>query len=218
MLKHYYLRVSSLIVNHAILLLSIVHVVGIVGLLSPVSEYFRLLTPFTLILSGFVLWLGHRDHSKDFYFFALFVFAFGFVIEFLGVRYGILFGNYAYGSSLGPKLMGVPVIIGLNWLLIIYCVGALTESLNLPITIKILLGSALAIAIDWLIEPVAMQYDFWTWKAGVVPIQNYLGWFFTSSIMLAGYHLLKVRADLRMALPYYFIQVFFFLIINLAIR
>jgi putative membrane protein len=187
-------------------------------LLSPIQEYFRLLTPFNLLVSALVLWIHHHDRNRSFFLFAAFVFIFGFVVEVAGVQTGLIFGEYRYGASLGPKLLGVPVIIGLNWLLIIYCIASLVDTIRIPVVIKIILGSALAVFIDTLIEPVAIRYDFWKWTSVSVPLQNYIGWFATSLIMFSVYYLTKAKADNRLALGYYFIQLFFFLTLFLAIR
>mgnify|MGYP000848338629 CR=1 FL=1 len=192
------------------------HLVGIIGLLSPFQDYFRLLTPFNLVVSAFLLWLNHADRSTSFLMFALTVFTLGFGVEFLGVQYGFIFGHYSYGSTLGPKLFGVPIIIGLNWLLVIYCIGVLTESLTLRTLPKILLGAFLAVLMDTLIEPVAIRFDFWSWKGGVVPMQNYIGWFIVSAAMLTFFHVYRVKSENKLALPYYFVQLFFFLVLASA--
>lgn len=168
--------------------------------------------------SAVILWINHRERNREILWFSILVFALGFVVEFVGVRYGIIFGQYSYGSTLGPKLFNVPIIIGLNWLLVMYCIASLTDSLKIPTIMKIITGSLLAVAVDWLIEPVAMHFDFWTWKDGVVPVQNYMGWFFTSTVMQTAYHLLHVKAENKLALSFYFTQLFFFLILNIAIR
>jgi uncharacterized membrane protein len=39
----------------------------------------------------------------------------GLLVEALGVRTGLPFGRYAYGDALGPKLLGVPLVIPLAW-------------------------------------------------------------------------------------------------------
>lgn len=218
MLRHYYFRFSNLVTPYSIWIIGLLHIVGIAGMLSPFQEYFRLLTPFNLITCALLLWINHREREKQLLIFSAFVFVFGYLVEFTGVKTGMVFGHYQYGATLGPKLFGVPVIIGLNWLLIMYCVASLTDTLKISVVTKVLLASLLAIAIDWLIEPVAMYYDFWNWENGVVPFQNYVGWFATSIVMQTAYHLIRVKADNRLALTYYFIQLFFFLVLNLAIR
>ncbi len=218
MFRNYYFRFSTLITPYSIWIVGLLHLVGIVGMLSPFQEYFRLLTPFNLLMSAFILWVNHRDRNLEVLWYSIFIFMLGFLLEYIGVRYGIIFGQYAYGATLGPKLFNVPVIIGLNWLLVMYCIASLTESLRIPIILKIMGGASLAVAVDWLIEPVAMHFDFWTWKDDIVPFQNYVGWFFTSVVMQSAYHLLKVKAENKLALPFYFSQLFFFLILNIAIR
>jgi len=218
MLRHYYLRFSSLITAYSIWIVGLLHVIGVIGMLSPFQEYFRLLTPFNLLMSAFILWVNHRERNLQLLWYAIFIFALGFLVEYVGVRTGLIFGSYTYGSTLGPKLFNVPIIIGLNWLLVMYCIATLTDSLKIPILLKIISGTVLAVSVDWLIEPVAMHFDFWTWKDGIVPLQNYVGWFFTSMVMQSAYHLLKVKAENKLALPFYFAQLFFFLILNIAIR
>lgn len=218
MLRHYYFRFSSLVIPYSIWIIGALHLVGIVGMLSPFQEYFRLLTPLNLITCALLLWINHREKGKEIAFFSTLVFILGYVVEFIGVKTGVIFGHYQYGATLGPKLFNVPVIIGLNWLLVMYCVASLTDTLKISVVNKVILASLLAVAIDWLIEPVAMHYDFWNWKNGVVPFQNYVGWFITSIVMQTAYHIFKVKAENRLALTYYFIQLFFFLVLNLVIR
>lgn len=218
MLRQYYVRVSTRLTSHSLWIVIFIHIAGILGLLSPFQHYFRLLTPFNLILSGWVLWVNHQENQSRLMRFSVAVFLSGFIVELVGIHTGFIFGLYSYGETLGLTLWGVPVIIGLNWLLVMYCVATLTDSLKVPVIFKVLIASLLAVAIDWLIEPVAMHFDFWNWENGIVPVQNFIGWFLTSVWMQTLYHLLKVKAENRLALPFYFIQLFFFLILNLAIR
>ena len=39
--------------------------------------------------------------------------------EAIGVNTGLLFGTYEYGANLGFKIFGVPLIIGVNWTVLI---------------------------------------------------------------------------------------------------
>lgn len=213
MMVRIYRGIYTTLYSYSVQLLLIMHIVGIIGLLSPFQEYFRLLTPFNLLVSAFLLWLNHTDRSRSFLVFALLSIILGYVVEVIGVQTGIIFGAYSYGSTLGPKLFDVPVIIGLNWLLIIYSIGVLTGSIAMPAWLRILLGATLAVFVDMLIEPVAIRFDFWSWEQSIVPLRNYLGWFIVSSILLTLFHWFKIKTDNKAALPYYFIQLFFFLIL-----
>jgi putative membrane protein len=40
-------------------------------------------------------------------------------LEVVGVKTGLIFGEYKYGSTLGIKLFEVPLIIGFNWVFVI---------------------------------------------------------------------------------------------------
>ncbi|MFN2335752.1 MAG: carotenoid biosynthesis protein, partial [Bacteroidales bacterium] len=52
-----------------------------------------------------------------------------FLIEAVGVNTGRIFGTYTYGKALGPALWNTPVIIGLNWFLLIYCTNVISRQI-----------------------------------------------------------------------------------------
>ncbi|MBK7882949.1 MAG: carotenoid biosynthesis protein [Chitinophagaceae bacterium] len=54
-----------------------------------------------------------------FYSFLLICVCIGIAVEIIGVKTGFLFGNYSYGIVLGPKIQSVPILIGINWFIII---------------------------------------------------------------------------------------------------
>ena len=102
--------------------LVIFYAVGITGLLVPSSfAFFVALIPWTLLLNVILLSLFHKDGYgiRSITVFLLICIS-SFVIEVAGVKTGQVFGNYAYGNSLGIKLLNTPLIIGLNWLLLTY--------------------------------------------------------------------------------------------------
>ena len=39
------------------------------------------------------------------------------------------------------------------------------------------------VLLDFLIEPVAIRLNFWTWENNIIPIQNYLMWFLVAFVM-----------------------------------
>ncbi len=166
----------------SIWLLVIIHTVGIVGLNSPFREIFRLLTPVNLLVTAIILLSHHEEWSRPFTYFCLFVLSGGYIVELIGTTTGNVFGHYFYGITLGPRLLGVPLIIGLNWLILIYSIGIYLTPMRAPRLLKIIGGALMMVLIDVFIEPVAMTYDFWQWESGTVPLLNYIGWFFTSSV------------------------------------
>ena len=49
------------------------------------------------------------------------------ISEILGVNYGLIFGDYIYLDNLGYKVFGVPVIIGVNWIILTYISGSFSN-------------------------------------------------------------------------------------------
>ena len=39
------------------------------------------------------------------------------------------------------------------------------------------------VLLDIMIEPVAIELDFWQWEGGNIPLQNYLMWFIVALFM-----------------------------------
>ena len=78
------------------------------------------LTPYLLLGNAFlVLFPLIRERNARVLLWCLTASTCGFLIEATGVRTGVVFGAYSYGTVLGPLLLGVPLLIGLNWALII---------------------------------------------------------------------------------------------------
>ena len=101
----------------------------------------------------------------------------GAVWEAMVVEGGIVFGEYSYGENLGFKILDVPLVIGLNWLILVYSSAEVAKRWSNNIWLVSLFASSLMLGLDFIIEPVAIQLDFWTWANEDIPIQNYLAWF-----------------------------------------
>ncbi len=166
------------------LAISIVYGVGIFGLYWEESRtLFQQLTPIHLLLNATILFYFHQDWDWRVVFFAGFTFVVGMVSEIIGVKTGLIFGEYSYGPVLGWKVMEVPLIIGVNWLLLAYMWGRLAASTKWPPLVLAILASIGMVIMDFLIEPVAIKLDFWTWAQQDIPLSNYVGWFFISLLI-----------------------------------
>lgn len=192
-----------------IVLLVIIHTVGLVGLNSSWREDFLSLSFFNLLLSFIVLLLAHKKHTINFYVFILSAFTIGMSAEWIGVHTGLLFGNYSYGQNLGPLWWGVPPIIGINWAMLTIISASCVASLHLKWYFKAFLGALLMLVLDFLIEPVAIQSDYWTWY-GEIPIYNYLTWFLIALLLHGWYFKSNLASANKVAISLYIIQVVFF--------
>ena len=189
---------------------------GVLGLLLPFSsELFLLLTPVNLFLSAGILLHFHRHWNSAFIIFSVLCYLLGFFSEVAGVATGLLFGSYAYGPVLGFQLWNVPLLIGINWLMLIYSTGTLCANLPVPVAIKAFCASGLMVLLDLFIEPVAMAFNFWQWENDVVPLQNYIAWFIISFFLHLLFFLLPFRKGNPAAKILYLCQLVFFIILCL---
>lgn len=198
-------------ITGAILFLVIFHFIGLVGLhLDSTRELFQSLIPMNLLLSLGVLLLFHRSWNLRFGIFIFGIFWFGYLAEVIGVATGVIFGNYEYGSALGFKVAGAPPMIGVNWVILIYCCGTIAKRLTPVLWWGALIGAGLMVGIDLVIEPMAIRFDFWQWSGGEIPLLNFFGWFVISYLMLLAWYYLDEEPDNPIASPLYVIQFLFF--------
>lgn len=195
--------------------LALVHIAGAIGFHSTLATYFIALTPFNLLLSALILLSTHQDFRPGFWVFCAVCFFAGLTVELIGVQTGCLFGSYQYGTTLGWKIIGTPVIIGVNWFILVYSSGAVMHRFPLPIWAKSALSALIMVALDYLIEPVAIRYDFWDWQNGIIPLQNYLMWFIVAFGLLLYFHRTQFDKNNPLALMLLFVQFAFFGILNI---
>lgn len=166
-------------------LLVVMTPVGVLMMLDPrlAERYLWTTTPY-LLLQGAVLFLAIRGiagTSKTTAAAFLIVTA-SLVLEYVGVRTGVLFGSYQYSRILEPLIVDVvPPAIGFAWFAVTASTYLLVVSLSKvprrPALVVFLTASAV-LAIDILLEPFAAFVNgFWTWADGEVPLRNYMAWF-----------------------------------------
>ncbi|MFW5757480.1 MAG: carotenoid biosynthesis protein [Bacteroidota bacterium] len=191
--------------------------VGIIGLANPASrELFKGLMPFSLLLGMGLMFIAHDKWKVKQVLVLLIVALVGYWIEVAGVLTGEVFGQYNYGNSLGIKVWDTPPMIGLNWMMLIYCVYYMMQQTRLPAWGQSIAGSALMVVYDIIMEPVAIRLDMWSWGGNDIPMQNYIAWFVISLLLLALMHLTQMRYKNRVAPVLFFVQMMFFIILNIV--
>lgn len=176
------------------ILIILMYTAGTIGLLIPYTQpYFKLVSSLNLWVSLILLLFFHQDFNKTFIFTAIFIFLVGFFVEVVGVHTGMIFGNYHYGQTLGMQLFNVPLVIGANWLLLVYCSSTSVKtvfsnikhkSFFTSIFTQAIIASLVMVGLDYWIEPVAVRLDFWHWQTEKIPAQNFQAWFFLSFILI----------------------------------
>jgi putative membrane protein len=141
-----------------------------------------------------VLWHIEVYNSKVIFGLAI-PFFLGFITEALGVNFGLIFGTYTYGENLGYKVFGVPLMICVNWALLTAITADVSKYISKNRLISALIGATLMTGLDLILEVSAPRFDFWEFEDGVVPIQNYIGWFITAFIAHLGYQSFKIKTN-----------------------
>ena len=197
--------------NISVFFIFIFHIIGAVGLLSNKQDIFLFLTPFHLLLMISLCFVFISFYK--FYKTLLYIFFLGFLVELIGVKTGFLFGDYEYGSSLGFKIWDVPLIIGVNWIILVLGSRGLVNYFVNNNKLQIVFSAVLMVFLDCIIEPVAILLDFWSWNNDIVPIQNYIMWFIVAIFMqnLISKH--SVYIPLKLGLSIILSQFLFFITI-----
>lgn len=197
-------------------ILVIFHAVGFWGLtFSGQPETYQNLTPLHLLLTNFLLFLNHKNFNAAFFIFAGLTFAAGFLAEVVGVHTGLLFGNYVYGQALGFKLWNVPLLIGLNWVMLVYSIGITVRNFTNKPWLAAVISAGIMVLLDLFMEPVAMRFDFWTWKNHEIPLQNYAGWLMLSLVLQIYFQRSRVNKTNRLAPLVFGLQAVFFIALNI---
>ncbi len=173
----------------------------------------------------------HKGFNKWFVLFTLVAIVGGIGLEMIGTSTGWLFGKYRYGTALGFAVKNVPLIIGVNWFIVIYCVGMTINTLLNKIleritpkseakptlkTLSIIVdGATLALLFDYLMEPIAVKLGYWQWLGdGHIPFYNYLCWFVISGLLLTVFQFSPFKKRNKFAVNLLLIQSLFFLLLR----
>jgi putative membrane protein len=105
-------------------------------------------------------------------------------VEAVGVATGFPFGDYRYGDGLGPRLLGVPVVVPLAWAMLAYPCHVAGVRLGRPV-----LAGAWALASwDLFLDPQMVAEGHWTWAdpGGIngIPVSNHLAWLLVALLLM----------------------------------
>ncbi len=223
---------KNLVNNVALFIALLFHIAGAIGILfTPYKNWFIQNTPLNLLIMAALLIITQKEKNIYFFIFLLITIVVGFVVEYTGTNTALIFGHYTYGNILGLKIFGLPLIIAVNWFIVIYCAGVTTQlyenkmlkrinekgmSINAGVqTISFVIdASLLAVLFDWMIEPVADKLGYWKWEGGDIPFYNYVCWFIISALLFALFQQLPFTKRNIFAVHLLIIQLLFFLVLR----
>ncbi|MEJ2615162.1 MAG: carotenoid biosynthesis protein [Ignavibacteriaceae bacterium] len=161
------------------------------------------ITPYGLLFASIlVLYPYIKEKNKKLLIWIIITYIITFILEIIGVKTGIIFGEYSYGFVLGPKIFDVPFIIGLNWVVVILGAIIISKLFFKNFLLSALIAGLLAVIFDLALEPVAFKLGYWFWQWNIIPLQNYIAWFVISFLSAVFFNRLNV--ELNSTLPNHF--------------
>lgn len=198
-----------------IFLLWLLHLSGLIGIAAGAGDWFLPKTPLNLILTSLIFIWVFPVKSRVKVWYAASVFVLGMAAEWVGVHTGYLFGTYSYGENLGPKLDGIPYLIGVNWALLSLASGSLSTSWKAPKPIQVGIGALIMVGLDYFIERVAPFMDLWRFEGGTPPVWNYVCWFGLALLFQWAYQRAGISGNRAIALHLICVQLVFFTFLSL---
>ncbi len=194
----------------------IFYFVGVVGFAVPITyNFFLQINPLAILLGIYLLIVYHEKMCyKDLILFLLVILS-SFFIEVIGVKTGVIFGNYQYGTALGMKIFDTPLLIGFNWLFLTYISNSIAQKITYNKYLVLLLAPTLMLIYDIVLEGVAPHLKMWYWEYDVVPIRNYIAWWILGFLFNILFTLFKINTNNPVTLILYIGQFVFISFLNL---
>lgn len=198
--------------------LFILHIVGAVGFLMPDWKVlFVSITYLHLFFITVILFFEVHLLRVAFGVYLVASITIGFFSEVFGVKSGLLFGYYHYTDALGPKLLDVPLIIGILWAGLGYACNQIAVKIFNRWWVSAIASALLMALFDYLIEPFAIANGLWVWHQSEVPLYNYISWFMVGLIISVVYKKLLPHTAENKVAPYYLLsQALFFIVLQIA--
>lgn len=192
----------------------LIYFVGLVLYFMPLTQYlFTLITPYSLVLVTVLIFLHHIEWNTKTIAVLASIFVIGFVTEIIGVATGSLFGEYEYGNGLGIKVADVPLVIGLNWIFLVYASNGIVSKYTSNNILIVLGAASLMVVYDIVLEKAAPLMDMWEFSENNPPVNNYIMWFVLALLFNILLQVFKVKTNNTPARWLFFIQFVFFCII-----
>jgi putative membrane protein len=150
-------------------------------------RYVLALTPLVIgILAALTVLYWHAPAGVKAALFTI-AFSIGMITEIIGVNSGVLFGDYWYGTILGLKIAGVPILVGITWAYVTIAAWQLVSYSTFSVVGKIIIAAGVIVMFDLLLEQYATAFGLWQWQDGIIPLKNYVTWFAVGIVLVSLY-------------------------------
>jgi bisanhydrobacterioruberin hydratase len=196
-----------------IVLIIVLFLLETIGINSDLSLWSISMIPFYFLLNALVLLLYEKYLFSSLSIYLTVMLVFLFLVEALNVYIKFPLGGFQFGDTLGGQLLGVPLILPLFWLTLIYSSIHFLKTIHFSNEMRALLGATFLTLADFFLEMVAEKYNFWKWHANIVSWGNYISWFTFSYVFIYLFFRFKFRSRNRLAVIV-FIALLVFILAN----
>ncbi|MEN9919904.1 MAG: hypothetical protein RL662_2340 [Bacteroidota bacterium] len=156
----------------------------------------------------------HQKWTKTtIYLFSFIAFS-SFFLEVAGTSTGKIFGAYQYDTGLGIKVLETPIIIGFNWVFLVYASQAIVSRITNRPLFKIIGGALLMVVYDVILEFAAPFMQMWHFESFYPPINNFIVWFLVAAFYHSCMVICKISVDNKPICSLFWIQSLFFALIT----
>lgn len=180
--------------------------------------------PVIITLGLWILYEYYTERKEDKSYFDFFIYSgsiaiLSWLIEYMGVHTGMIFGNYFYPDTLIPAIEGVPVAIAFAWIVALFSSRAVVIDFykgSNRFIISLLTATFMTI-FDVVMEPAAIEMGYWNWYGIGIPLKNYMSWFGISFVfsLFGEYFRVFENKTPRMASSFYWAMLLYFLAVSM---
>ncbi len=156
-----------------------------------------------------------RNFDTKLIWWALVTFFTTLILEIIRANIGLVFGEYEYGSVVALKVLGVSLLVGILWVLIILASIRLAKKTQTNLLTQFFLAGLVTVTADIIIEPITIHLDYWRWPNDTVPLQNYLTWYIITVVFATFYKIFKIWIDSNLMKHFFFLKINFLSFLNL---
>lgn len=187
------------------------YLVGVVLFVIPQTrDLFLWVTPWVLLANFLVILIFHPQWNMKSVLAFIAVIVLSILVEMKGVSDERIFGSYNYLTTLGIKFKDTPLLIGLNWFMLVYGSHAVASKWIGNRLLKILAAGLLMVFYDVIIEFVAPTFRMWEFSRPYPPLQNFIMWFILAFVFVGIFELLRINTRNSQARVIFLVQTAFF--------
>jgi putative membrane protein len=118
----------------------------------------------------------------------------GLAVEAVGVATGFPFVAYTYTAALGPRLLGVPLVVPLAWTWMAWPAWVAAAHLVRARAARVGVGALGLATWDLFLDPQMVAAGYWRWSTVDIPLRNYVAWLVVAAAMMVALDRLAGRS------------------------